>query len=150
MSTRKDHTGKRYGDLTGIRFLGLGAGRSAVWLWQCVCGTTKPILARSVLCGRAKTCGSHPRGPQPMAGVRSYKAAHQYLAYHLGPASQHECADCDNPGQEWSYQGGDPNEIEGPNSKGQILKYSLDPSYYQPLCAPCHREKDRTLRSVAA
>lgn len=43
-----DHTGKRYGNLVGIKYVGY-LGAAPAWLWQCDCGKQKIILTQSVV-----------------------------------------------------------------------------------------------------
>lgn len=72
-----------------------------------------------------------------------YAAAHYRVRNARGPAAEHPCAGCDQPAAEWSYTGGDPAEITCPKSGN---RYSTDPTFYVPRCAPCHREFDAAKR----
>lgn len=69
--------------------------------------------------------------------VVGYSAAHS----RLGPVTG-QCR-CGGTPTEWSYIGGDPNELTGTGKWENGLKYSLDSSFYQPLCGNCHRRYDR-------
>ena len=66
------------------------------------------------------------------------------------------CADCAGRAQEWSYQGGSPDEIVGAvtvTSRGvtyeSVIAWSPNPSDYRPRCRPCHRAHDETLRTAS-
>lgn len=52
-----DHSNIKYGHLTGIRRLSIGAYGATSWLWRCDCGVEKEILAKNVTNGNIKTCG---------------------------------------------------------------------------------------------
>lgn len=78
----------------------------------------------------------------------SYGAVHRRLAKVLGPAREHNCADCGSPADEWAYDHTDPNERRG--SEGP---YSTDITRYQPMCRSHHRRLDLALsraRSMAS
>lgn len=70
-----------------------------------------------------------------------YRAAHKRVAAKRSPAWVEVCADCGGAGEEWSYDGLDPDEIESPDG----LAYSLDVDRYAARCKPCHRAYDRRL-----
>jgi hypothetical protein len=55
--TRLDHTGKKYGRLTGIRFVRNSKNGRGIWLWQCDCGNRLWTKAENVTCGDTKSCG---------------------------------------------------------------------------------------------
>lgn len=57
----KDHTGKRYNRLTGIRYVST-IKHNACWLWRCDCGNEKVIVAASVVSGHTTTCGCRYSG----------------------------------------------------------------------------------------
>lgn len=52
MGVFKDHTGKKYGRWTAIKYLGHGK-----WLCECECGTRKPVDISSLVAGISKSCG---------------------------------------------------------------------------------------------
>ena len=65
-----------------------------------------------------------------------------------GNANQHRCVDCGGQASEWSYRGGDPDELTtDPTVRREHpgLHYSADPDYYEPRCKPCHRRMDDSL-----
>lgn len=67
---------------------------------------------------------------------------HSRLANQRGKASLLACVACGASAHHWSYNHADPNEKEGPMSNGRIVKYSVDLSFYEPLCARCHLVRD--------
>ncbi|MEP9384531.1 hypothetical protein [Nocardioides sp. KR10-350] len=69
----------------------------------------------------------------------SYAAVHSRLQRRRGSAWGWACVDCGEHAEEWSYDGGDPDERV--DAKGR--RYSLDLSRYVPRCVPCHRRLDR-------
>lgn len=88
-------------------------------------------------------------GPGRSAGrnrleAPSYDGMHKRLFYDRGKASQFACADCDNPAEEWSYDGGCPDELYGVKG-ATTLAYSTDQGRYSPRCKRCHRAKDESL-----
>lgn len=76
--------------------------------------------------------------------VPSYAGMHKRLFYDKGRASAHSCVDCGGRAQEWSYDGGCPNELHETLEKLPIA-YSLDQSRYSPRCKKCHRTRDESL-----
>lgn len=71
----------------------------------------------------------------------SYDGAHKRIHRSKGKASAQACVDCGNPAQEWSYNGGCPNELYETLIKVPVA-YSTDESRYSPRCIPCHRRRD--------
>lgn len=53
---RNDLTGRRFGRLTPIRFLGRKNGKSQ-WLCQCDCGVEKVVQSTNLISGNTKSCG---------------------------------------------------------------------------------------------
>jgi len=74
----------------------------------------------------------------------TYGAVHKRLERERGRASEHLCAACGNRAQEWSYDGGDPNELTEVLEKRPI-KYTTDLERYSPRCRKCHRHLDESL-----
>ncbi len=71
-----------------------------------------------------------------------YRGAHSRTVKVRGPATDYDCLACGvRPAAEWAYRGGDPQEMRAP-SNGAMCAYSDNPSYYDPLCRPCHRFRD--------
>lgn len=56
MSRREDLTGRKFGNLTAVKFVERRAGKT-VWQWLCDCGRTKEAWASHVKEGRVKSCG---------------------------------------------------------------------------------------------
>lgn len=59
---RKDLTGKRFGRLTVIEYVGTkhnksGKNAKAQWKCQCDCGNIRIVDSASLLLGRSKSCG---------------------------------------------------------------------------------------------
>ena len=89
-----------------------------------------------------------PTGRPPEGGIPGYDAAHKRIARGLGPASQFLCVECGSDAHEWSYDGGDPDELHtDPSIRGEHpgLAYSLNPQFYSPRCRSCHRHRDESL-----
>ena len=73
-----------------------------------------------------------------------YAAIHKRLAREKGLARDQLCVDCNSPADEWSYDGGCPNELYETLAHTPIA-YSADLARYQPRCLSCHRRKDGSL-----
>lgn len=58
----------------------------------------------------------------------SYSALHTRIRHQRGWATEHPCAECGEPANEWAF-----DEPTG---------YSTDLSRYRPLCYICHRKAD--------
>lgn len=75
----------------------------------------------------------------------SYKTAHLRVRQERGPARNYLCSfGCESAAQEWAYDGSDPNQrYEQMRSDRPLMAYySLDPSFYMPVCIRCHRRHD--------
>ena len=72
-------------------------------------------------------------------GEGGYIPTHAMLRRHRGRPETHSCADCDATAQEWSYDGGDPDEQIDP-TRGTAFTRNLDA--YSPRCIRCHRFYD--------
>lgn len=53
----KDHTGVKYGSLTGVRFMKIGSSRNRIWLFLCDCGRECIAVAGHVAAGVKTSCG---------------------------------------------------------------------------------------------
>lgn len=73
--------------------------------------------------------------------IPSYDGMHKRLFYDKGKASAHSCVDCGNRADEWSYDGGAPNEYVN-EVNGSTLFYSTNQEFYSPRCKRCHRIMD--------
>src|SRR4051812_30618840 len=87
------------------------------------------------------SCGTHYN--EWVANQPTYKGIHTKLKLIRGPASDHECINCDKLAQDWAYIHGDVNEKYHTTNAGSRLAYSLKLSYYMPLCHKCHMNFDR-------
>jgi hypothetical protein len=80
---------------------------------------------------------------RPLKGeVPGWHTIHKRLTRSRGPARTHQCADCGGQAAEWSYNGGDPDELRGPVGRF-TLPYSINQDYYSPRCIRCHRIYDK-------
>lgn len=77
----------------------------------------------------------------------SYHAAHIRVGRIRGRASDYECVNCGRPAAEWSYRHDSQWEQTGwARRSGKLpiwTSWSPDPEAYDPMCRPCHRERDR-------
>lgn len=87
-----------------------------------------------------------------MSESTDYFAVHRRLGAELGPARWCRCVDCGRQAYDWSYEGGDPEELTTvlTNNRGYscTARYSLDPERYAPRCRPCHGVHDVPRRSA--
>lgn len=72
----------------------------------------------------------------------SYDSAHHRPRWLWGWASNYPCIDCGGRAKDWSYCGGDPTELTGPNNRGVVMAYSIWPEFYAPRCRSCHGKFD--------
>jgi hypothetical protein len=76
----------------------------------------------------------------------TYQACHARLRAQRGLASQWTCVRCGRRAEEWAYRGGSPSEIEGDvhtRDKVRHMRWSPEPSDYDPMCRRCHGARDR-------
>jgi hypothetical protein len=71
----------------------------------------------------------------------SYRAAHRRLQRSRGKATEHSCAECGEPADQWAYDHGD--EPKNAVFRGRTVPFSTDINRYQPLCRSCHIKLDR-------
>lgn len=71
----------------------------------------------------------------------NYWAVHQRMRKKKGRAADHQCADCGGRARHWSYNHQDPDE-KWSEYHGYMMPYSLDPDFYEPRCAKCHKVLD--------
>jgi len=74
--------------------------------------------------------------------IKAYSSVHSSLRRKQGVAAQFACVDCGGPAQEWSYNGGSPDERSGFNSHQRPIVYSVNVADYSPRCRHCHRMLD--------
>jgi hypothetical protein len=53
-----------------------------------------------------------------------------------GRAQEHTC-ECGKPAEQWAYTHSGPAELTS-----EVGAYSVDPSFYVPMCVPCHKRAD--------
>lgn len=141
----KDEVGKVYGRWTVLERVE-NHGRNGTFLCRCECGTERAVQGRGLRSGKSQSCGClHAELQRASAAVwrtgaykeaPGYQAVHQRLRVEKGRASEHECVDCNGQGADWSYRGGDPDELT------EVLRYSTDLDYYEPRCRDCHVKYD--------
>lgn len=68
-------------------------------------------------------------------GEGGYASTHTWLRRRLGKPSDLRCVDCGGSAEEWSYDGGDPDELQ--DAEGRV--YTRNPLAYSPRCVRCHR-----------
>jgi hypothetical protein len=85
------------------------------------------------------TCSKECQALLHRKGAPHYKAAHDRVYRAKGKASFHQCVDCGQQAEEWSYDGKDSEELTDPR-RGQ--RYSLKIEHYQPRCQDCHTQYD--------
>lgn len=86
-----------------------------------------------------------------LASPCDFTAAHVRVRTLWGPASRYRCIECGENAKDWAYDGTDPAEILGPgkgSGSGSLMRYSLYPEFYMPMCRKCHVTMDR--RKMAA
>jgi hypothetical protein len=72
----------------------------------------------------------------------TYSGIHRELRLERGRAAEYTCVDCGGAAQEWSYNGGDPDEARE-RVYGAWVTYSTDIERYAPRCRLDHRRLDR-------
>lgn len=65
-----DHTGKVFGSLTVVRYVG---GRRSLWECECACGNITTVAAQKLLDGHTKTCGCRHGKPPAMRGAQQVR-----------------------------------------------------------------------------
>lgn len=109
-------------------------------------------LAKFTKYGDPLASGGPITGRPPRGGVPGYDAAHKRVHRLKGPAKNFRCTECDWPADEWSYNGGDPDElVTDPALRNEApgIKYSLKPEFYVPRCTWCHRHIDGSVQALA-
>lgn len=151
-ANKRDLTGQRFGRLVVGADTGERRGPQPVWSWVCDCGATGVSQGRHLRNGSVQSCGclrreqaartSAARKGLDVTDAPEYATVHKRLRRRRGPASAHPCADCGATAQDWSYDGLDPEELEGQAGR-DVLRYSTDLARYQPRCRTCHNRFDR-------
>lgn len=144
--------GSRFGMLLVVERAGYNAEGAYKWLCLCDCGESVAVRGTSLRKGTTKSCGCQRQVRATLAKIKpivKYLSAHDRIRRARGPAKTHSCVDCGGVAREWSYNGGDPEqlfEVIG----GSRLAYSLDIWRYSPRCKTCHARFDRAARGVVA
>lgn len=145
-------------DLSGMRFGRLtveargDSDRHGQARWSCRCDCGGATLARSgdLRSGRTQSCGCFMIDRTIAANSRevvTYVGAHARVRRERGPARGHSCADCGARADDWSYQGGDPDELRERKGKW-VVPYSLRTSFYVARCKTCHNRFDHPKKEV--
>lgn len=78
-------------------------------------------------------------------GELNYSAIHLRLAKYRGSAKDYHCISCGSPALHWAYQHNCQNE-QIDDTNGRKLPYSPNLEKYEPMCVPCHKKLDLTIR----
>ena len=54
---KKDLTGRKFGKLTAVKYIGRGTHKASLWECKCDCGKTLNVMSTSLLSGNTKSCG---------------------------------------------------------------------------------------------
>lgn len=96
---------------------------------------------------RGARCATHQRAWDTNRALgkrgQGYYTTHLRLMREKGPARFHRCIECGNQAQQWAYDYKDPNEQR---MTSESSPYSSDLTHYQPMCIPCHRRLDKSMR----
>lgn len=96
-------------------------------------------------------CGAHLRQLRMhgrMVPIRSifhecsYIAAHHRCRALWGSARQYPCVRCNEPAEDWAYDGTDKDMELYDTRVDWVVAYSRFPEFYMPMCKPCHKERD--------
>lgn len=140
-----DLSGQRYGRLLAISHLpGEGA-----WRCRCDCGAVVAVQTARLRAGNTASCGCLRAGPTSFRHKDrvTYNSAHHRIRRRAGSARNQTCVDCDGRASDWSYVGGDPDELSE-RINGSLLAYSLNQSLYVPRCRSCHKSYDLGRRAA--
>lgn len=138
-----DLAGQRFGRLVVVEQAG---HRNGVSLWRCLCqcGGSKEVTRLHLRSGGTQSCGCLQRERAAEASSREvvgYTGAHRRVYKSRGPAREQACVDCSSQAEDWSYAGGDPDELTALKG-GYLLPFSLNPAFYVPRCRTCHHAHD--------
>lgn len=140
-----DLTAQRFGRLNVIERAGTASDGQASWLCKCDCGNVATVRGGRLRSGKTVSCGCYHRNEWVKNPTRKpvvkYGSAHRRVVKARGWAREHACHDCGDAAIDWSYQGGDPNELTADNKWKS--RYSLNPTFYVARCRRCHNEHDK-------
>lgn len=130
-----DARGQRFGTLVVQERVG------RAWLCLCDCGRRRVASAGELnRSGESASCGD--RMIHRRLDDAGYTAAHQRCRSDRGLVQGHDCIDCGDTAQHWSYNHDDPDERLALGLSANPVAYSLDPSHYSPRCVSCHKRFD--------
>lgn len=144
--------GARFGRYVVIERAGT-AHNAVTWRCICDCGTERIVRGFALRRGMTQSCGCLALENATKAKIKpvvKYLSAHDRVTKERGRAKALRCVDCDGAAREWSYDGGDPNELTELVHGRHLLAYSLDVSRYSPRCRSCHRRFDAAKRKEGA
>lgn len=129
----------------GRPYLPKRGGTQARVRCRCACGTERDAVwpsdlvnGKTTSCGCTRLEGVRQAGPLRRREIISYFGVHRRIKRDRGLATTHRCIDCDQPAQQWSYDGGDPDELYYDPPGKRRLAYSMDQEWYSPRCRSCH------------
>lgn len=137
--------GSRFGMLVVLERGSLNRDGARKWRCRCDCGEVCEVRATSLRKGTTRSCGCQRVVQAALAKVKpvvKYLSMHDRIRNARGRARDHRCVDCGGRAREWSYNGGDVDELTEVVAVSP-LKYSLDVARYSPRCKPCHVRYDR-------
>ena len=83
--------------------------------------------------------------PNWRGDLAAYMTVHSRLQAEKGPASAHQCVDCEGRAKDWAFT------YTCTDPKGSRFgPYSTDLKHYQPMCRQCHRRFDYKAGLVSA
>lgn len=93
MCRLKDITGKKFGSLTVIKYVGRSKGRFAVWLCRCDCGADTTVSGTQLRNGKTRSCGCSRTKYPPhlihgMAETPTYKSWSHMIQRCTNPANK--------------------------------------------------------------
>jgi hypothetical protein len=90
---------------------------------------------------------SYVKGGRPRKNVVSYGGMHSRLEINKSSASTHECIDCGNTANDWTWNNTCPDVLYGVAKKGRpsLNPYCLHLEHYEARCTPCHMVFDKSL-----
>lgn len=86
--------------------------------------------------------------PKELRTDLTYRASHARVERQLGPAHLNACVACGGEAKEWAYDGTDESELFELIGGRWPVKYSVWPEFYKPMCFPCHRLMDSSVRAA--
>lgn len=112
---------------------------------------TRPRLARGLCDTHYRRLRTH--GDPTINGrakIPGYETAHSRVYRRKGSASRYVCHGCGEvPAAHWAYDNNDPDALTT-NRRGSLMRYSLDPIHYLPMCVRCHKAFDRRMAKLEA